>query len=165
MEQKKKPYRSKAFLAFCHEHLRGSFCCVCKEKPWTQLHHWGDDGGMGMKPNDLDVARVCEGCHLKYPYKKRALVMGSGLHSLTASRILTAFQRDALTLNQAYVKHLEQGSPPIQTGCAHDELKKYVLSDRWLDLTSDQVIDWISRWADRRAVELFDAMEVGDEQD
>jgi hypothetical protein len=100
--QKSAPYRSKHFLKFCHESVPMTSCCLpgCS-RPWSELHHWGDDGGLGMKPSDNEVARTCLQCHRDTPYKKRALIKGGYLE------ILIAFMADALRLNRLYLEHLE----------------------------------------------------------
>jgi hypothetical protein len=100
MLEKNKPYRSKAFLRFCHEQMRG-LCCLSCGSQWAELHHWGIGGGMAMKPSDLQVARLCKSCHDKHPWKMVALVTRG------KTDILQAFMRDALYLNEAWIKHLE----------------------------------------------------------
>lgn len=100
MIPKNKPYRSKAFMRFCHEHMMPTRCCVCGEQA-TELHHFGDDGGQGMKPSDNEIARLCNGCHQKHGHKKRSLIRNMRYI------LLSEYQDDALELNRAYMKHLE----------------------------------------------------------
>jgi hypothetical protein len=99
MFPKTKPYRSKAFLKFCHEHKRG-ICAMC-ENPWTELHHFGADGGKGMKPSDTSVVRLCAACHKTYCFKALSLFKRRDYGTLLL------FQRDALELNRAYIEYLE----------------------------------------------------------
>ena len=101
--QKNKPYRSKAFLKFCHEQTPVVSCCIsgcCRS--WSELHHFGDDGGTALKPSDNEVARLCVNCHRDHGYKRRALIK-NGYYE-----ILECFQRDALKLNRMYLEHLEE---------------------------------------------------------
>jgi Zn-finger protein len=70
MIPKTKPYRSKAFLRFCHE--MGGACALCGG-PFEQLHHFGNDGGRSMKPSDNEVVRLCERCHSKTDFKALSL--------------------------------------------------------------------------------------------
>ena len=157
--EKRKPYRSKMFLAFCHEQMKPSMCCVCENKPWTQLHHWGDDGGMALKPGDLEVARVCTKCHSQFGHKKKALILAKGpmgMHRGTAMMILRKFYADALKLQSAYIQHLE-GKRRVR-GCARDELLQWRKSRSWIEMHEADV-DWLVQWADRRAAELFDQID------
>ena len=156
MEQKKKPYRSKMFMAFCHEHMKPAVCPVCKERPWMHLHHWGEDGGTGMKPNDQALVRLCRPCHEDYGMKVRALVRHDRMD------LLRAFYLDALKLNMAYVQHLE--GKRVTTGCAREALEVSLRDDlKWMRKPVEERVNWLMRWADRRAVELFTAMEEGED--
>jgi len=101
MFSKSPPLRSKKLLRFAHDELRDTVCCICQEAPWTELHHFGDDGGRGLKPSDNEVARVCKACHMTLDHKRRALVR-RGEHE-----VLEAFQNDALKINRAYIEQLE----------------------------------------------------------
>jgi hypothetical protein len=166
MEQKRKPYRNKAFMRFCHERMRGA-CCVCNARQWTELHHFGDDGGMGMKPGDLQVARVCKDCHTRFPNKFKAMYRGD--HYTVSALVM--FQADALRLNQAWVEHLEAKRPIEIDGCSMDELNRWFI-EKWYELCLTETDlekhrDWFVQWADRRAAEMFDHLTEGDgdEQD
>lgn len=99
--QKQPPYRSKRFLDFCHNETPLISCCLCGVKPWSELHHFGDDGGQGLKPSDNEVARLCSRCHRDNDHKRRALVKNGYLE------ILESFQNDALKLNRLYIEKLE----------------------------------------------------------
>lgn len=101
MLSKSKPFRSKAFLKFCHNETGPAVCCLCQEKHWEELHHFGDDGGTAMKPSDNEVARTCLECHSKYGLKRRALIKNGRFD------ILESYQNDALKLNRLYIEHLE----------------------------------------------------------
>ena len=104
MFAKNKPYRSKSFLSFCHSEMKHEPCCLCDERQWKELHHFGADGGMGMKPNDLEVARLCQDCHMDHGGKKRSLIKSMNPTDLI---LLVAFQDDALVLNRAWIEHME----------------------------------------------------------
>lgn len=100
--QRQQPFRSKALMAFVHEHLKPGPCAVCGQEPWTQLHHWGDDGGQGMKPSDHLLVRLCRDCATRYELKWKALVR-DGKWAL-----FHLFAADAFAILRAYVEHLEQ---------------------------------------------------------
>lgn len=101
MDDVLKPLRSKNFMSFAHN-TKPAPCCVCREKPFVQLHHFGSDGGRGMKPSDYEVARLCHDCALKYEIKRRGLI-NTGQYE-----ILAAFQQDALELHDAWLRQLEE---------------------------------------------------------
>ena len=172
---KRKPYRSSAFLSYCHEEMRPEPCCLCGERPWDQLHHFGDDGGQGMKPSDNEVARVCYECHPKFDLKRRGLLK-SGYHE-----VLMAFEKDALALNRAYIEFLEDkklGTLPASrcqacdhachgggcdaryihveppADCALDELNLW-LATEGPGLGPDEQRDWLLKWANRRAANVI----------
>ena len=96
---KTRPYKSRAFLAHCHE--TDGACCLCRTKPWVMLHHFGDDGGQSLKPSDNEVARVCADCHRNNDYKRKSLIR-NGYYE-----ILDKMQNDALKLNRVYMEKLE----------------------------------------------------------
>lgn len=79
--QKNKPFRSKEFMKFLHERrdLVGWGCTLCSNQ-WSQLHHWGRDGGTGMKPSDLYLVKLCKTCADSNEIKMTALVL-AGYHS------------------------------------------------------------------------------------
>lgn len=155
---KQKPYRTKMFMAFCHEEMKPAYCAVCTEEPWTQLHHFGDDGGTGMKPNDLEVVRVCKGCHDEYGYKKLALILHKKVSATVSEWLLAKFYEDALKLNMAYVQYLE--GKRERMGCAKKALEKSLMDHlKWTRKPVEERVRWLMEWADRRAVELFDAIE------
>ena len=174
--QKSNPYRSPAFLRFCHERMRPAPCCVCEDKPWVELHHFGDDGGQALKPSDNEVARLCVGCHDDYDLKRRGLLK-SGFDA-----VLLAFERDALRLNRAYLEHLEAEKrkalpasrcegcacrgddggcraaiehvePP--TDCALDELNLWLATEA-PGLGPDEQRDWLLAWANRRSANVIE---------
>jgi len=97
---RRKPYRSKAFLAWAK--LQRGVCCVCRDRPGVELHHFGEKG-MGQKASDLLVCRVCSGCHQQIQGKR-------GLAFRRMNRIETwaDIQADAVALLSDYVEHLEQ---------------------------------------------------------
>lgn len=98
---KSKPFRSKEFMSFLHSRrdLVGDLCPVCNRNPWVQLHHFGNDGGTGMKPSDLYLVRVCKTCADKYEIKMRALLMGQKLE------LLTTFLEDAMHNVEEWLKY------------------------------------------------------------
>ena len=111
MFAKKKPYRSKKFLSFCHEHMTDAPCCICRNRQWEQLHHLGADGGTGMKASDNEVARLCNSCHSKiHSEMGRTLPAKASMYPATYAkqmRWFVAMQGDALLLNRAWIEHLE----------------------------------------------------------
>ena len=86
-------------MAFFHR--LGGLCCICKEKPFRQLHHFGSGGGKGMKPNDLDCCRVCRGCALKYEVKTTAMIRDGRWE------LLAMMHMDSAELKGAYIEYLE----------------------------------------------------------
>ena len=102
--QKQKPFRSKSFMAFLHNRrdLVGESCAVCQEAQWTQLHHFGMDGGRGMKPSDLYLVRLCKTCADRYEIKMRALIIAGRWE------LLSIFTRDALHNVETWIKYKER---------------------------------------------------------
>ena len=98
--QKKKPFRSREYMKFLHERrdLVGESCAFCSE-PWSQLHHFGSDGGQGMKPTDLKLVRLCKTCADKYEVKERTL------WRMARFELLATFQGDALDNLEAWIKY------------------------------------------------------------
>ena len=179
VRQRVSPMRSPAFLRFCHEHMKPAPCCVCGERPWVELHHFGGDGGKAMKPSDNEVARTCIECHDLYDLKRIGLIK-SGYDS-----VLSAYERDALTLNRAYIEHLESGKRKalpasrcdgctfcardggcsarlehVEPGadCALDELTLW-LATEGPGLGPDEQRDWLLKWANRRAANVIGFLE------
>lgn len=165
MIAKSKPWRSKNFMAFCHESMRDSaLCAVCGERQWAQLHHWGSDGGMSMKPTDLKLVRMCLTCHEKHGHKERALQSSScRMDREVAERLLSTFRRDAVELLAAYVQHLEGGSEGI-FDCSADELTEWLATEAQ-GLRPDKQKEWLLCWAGRRAADIIDAFMEGAEDD
>ncbi len=157
MIQKNKPWRSKKFLSFCHENMKPAQCCVCQEQPWSQLHHFGDDGGTSMKPSDNEVARVCLGCHNPRNDLKRRGLIKSGRWDL-----LEDYQNDALKLNRAYAEHLEsvkhRSLPPIvaehNNECAVEELSLWLVTEG-AGLGPDEQLEFLLKWANRRSADVI----------
>ena len=110
-----------------------------------------------MKPNDLQVARLCEVCHKKFGYKERALRTQGKIDPMLAVKVLAGFTRDAMILQSAYIQHLE--GKRTQRGCARDALLKIIMSEVWDKMTTEETADIFMNWADKRAVELFDAID------
>lgn len=177
MLQKQSRYRSKAFMKFCHERMKPDLCCVCGDSPWVALHHFGDDGGTSMKPSDNEVARVCLKCHMDNDLKRRAL---RKIDNKTGTRVLEAFQNDALKLNRAYMEHLEsvkRGSLPSARcdgcrylvkgtctaslrhvepdgDCALEELNLWLITEA-PGIGPDEQRDWLLGWANRRSANVI----------
>lgn len=86
-------------MAFAHE--QHGICCLCRERPWTQLHHHGDKG-MGQRCDDYEVARVCQECHEGVQGKRSAYFARTGLYS-----ILSAMQADTIILLKLWASDLE----------------------------------------------------------
>lgn len=142
-------------MCFVHRYLKPAPCCVCMARPWNQLHHFAGDGGMGLKPSDLWVARLCRACAQRYEVKLRALQRDGRWN------VLAAFAVDALRCLEEWVKHMALGND-ANDECADDELITWLASPE----ADGQLIDrrtWLLRWADRRAADLID--EIGQQED
>jgi len=96
-----RPYRSKKFMAFCHQEADG-ICCICMKRRWEHLHHFGHDGGMSMKPSDNSVCRLCAECHRKNDVKYFTMIKNDQLD------LLAIMSKDALELNKLYLECLEE---------------------------------------------------------
>jgi hypothetical protein len=70
-----KPLRNKEYLHWCARQL--GECCLC-DSPAVDLHHFGSQGGMGMKGSDYWIARVCRDCHARVQGKRRLAFMRNG---------------------------------------------------------------------------------------
>jgi len=176
MFPKSKPFRSKELLKFAHEEMSPAPCCVCRERQWTQLHHFGDDGGKGLKPSDNEVARTCQRCHQRYDFKRLALIKKGTPEYLN---VLESYQNDALKINRAYIEKLEKAKllslpasrcsecgqhvEPIN-GCALEKLNLW-LATEGPGLGPDEQRDWLLAWADRRAAEIVEAYLEGVEDE
>ncbi len=73
--QKNKPFRSKEFMSFLHSRrdLVGDECALCTHT-WSQLHHFGNDGGTSLKPSDLYLVKLCHGHAVEHEIKMRSLI-------------------------------------------------------------------------------------------
>lgn len=176
LQKSRKPYRSAAFMRFCHEQMTPALCCVCNERQWVALHHFGDDGGCSLKPSDNEVARVCTECHMENDAKRRGLLRSG------RGDVLEAFQNDALKLNRAYLDHLEhekrralpasrchgcRSCGPDGTcmatlehvepgaGCALEELNLWLVTEA-PGLGPDEQRDWLLSWSNRRSANVID---------
>lgn len=150
MQQKEKPFRSKDFLRFVHERMRSTPCCLCGEREWTELHHFGPDGALAKKPGDLRVARLCRQCHDRNPLKTRALIKNDNW------RVLAVFACDALELNEAWIRHINNGREPTTVECSYDEITRWLADD--INLIGMSLVErrrWLLMWADKRSAELF----------
>jgi len=170
-----KPYRSPAFLRFCHEQMKPAPCCLCASRPWVALHHFGDDGGCSLKPSDNEVARVCTECHMATDAKRRGLLRSGRVD------VLEAYQNDALKLNRAYVQWLEGekrralpasrchgcrscGSDGqclarlehVEPGadCALEELNLWLATEA-PGIGPDEQRDWLLSWSNRRSANVI----------
>lgn len=142
------PYRSKAFLSFVHTQRAGGPCVACGRAPWAELHHFGDDGGTGMKPSDALVVRLCRGCHAS-PYAGRKLraLQRDGQYELAAS-----YLRDACASLEAWAEHLEAEHTP--DGCAREELVAWLADYDGRDPVAAEA--WLLAWATRRRANALD---------
>jgi hypothetical protein len=139
------PYRSKDFLAWVHAHRSGDPCVACGRALWAELHHFGDDGGLALKPSDALVVRLCRGCHSS-PYAGRKLraLQRDGQHELVA-----AYIRDALASLEGYVGFLEaQQTDEAVDGCAREELVAWLAGYDGRDAVGAEA--WLLAWATRR---------------
>jgi len=84
------------FLAWAHR--QPGQCCLCRQRRWEQLHHFGS-GGMGSKGDDERVARVCLPCHTRA--RKEIAMRRDG-----DFETLAAFLADALDLMIKYKREL-----------------------------------------------------------
>jgi hypothetical protein len=99
--QRVQVYRNPGYMKFVHEEMPGT-CCMCGSRRWTELHHFGDDGGGGMKPNDIEVARLCHTCHELEGRKRRSLLMRGN------SEVIRTFERDAYKIMKAWIERGEK---------------------------------------------------------
>jgi hypothetical protein len=142
-------------------------CCICGDRPFTQLHHFGDGGGKALKPSDYQVARVCKTCADRWELKYVALVKNGYWE------ILSAFQHDALKLHDLWLEHLSEArkvklhlrclscsklnngectalyrheEPPGD--CAIEELSQHIAAGLLEDPTF--AVKWLLNWANLR---------------
>jgi len=170
-----KPARSRDFMRFAHG-TKPHPCCVCKKKPFTQLHHFGDDGGMGMKPSDYQVARLCKSCADRWEIKRRALIK-NGYYE-----ILSMFQKDALELHEGWLRVVEDAAAnnlssrcgscaycdsgsccavldhvEPDASCALDELSEAMaggdIDFPWMNPIEAR--DWMIEWSNRRSANVI----------
>lgn len=166
-----KPARDKAFLQWAHRELRSGLCCLCHQRPWEQLHHFGDNGGMGLKPSDYLVCRVCRSCHDTYAFKGRRWSWTEQTERVIA---MAHMQRDALVILEAYLLYQQQRAddPTIAdlrralaggqaVGCAIEEFDQWWATEGFLAAPAD-LRAWVLRWADRRAAAILDEFHEGD---
>ncbi len=164
--------RSKEFMSYAHS-TKPAPCCICREKPFVQLHHFGSDGGKGLKPSDYQVARLCHGCAIRWELKRNALVK-NGYYE-----VLAAFQQDALELHEGWLRRLEDIrnsqhglrcvvckhfvdgqckamfshiEPPGD--CAIEELEEALYSGELSEPTEAR--SWLVGWANRRAANVIE---------
>ncbi len=156
----------RAFLAWAHRQ-RGMCAHPACGNAWEELHHYGDDGGMGRRPNDYEVVRLCRSCHVHHGRKRRSLVLSGQID------ILEAWQEDTITLLRGW---LDAGgrAPGRCGGCDHDsphgctarlphceptatcaveELSAWLV-DEAPDLPPDAQRVWLIEWAGRRAANI-----------
>ena len=146
-------YRSKEFMAFVHDTRRGGRCIACDDRPWIQLHHFGDDGGVGLKPSDYVLVRLCKSCHHDPPTGRKLRAMRkAGDHDLAAD-----YLRDAIQSLQMWTAHLEsQVVEYKENGCARDELVEWLTDYDGLDLEAAE--KWLLAWAHRRHLNALNGM-------
>ena len=175
MPPKLRVWRSPTFLRFCHDVMKPAPCCLCGDRPWEALHHFGDDGGGSLKPSDNEVARLCRECHIANDLKRRGLLKSGKIDTLES------FQNDALKLDRAYMEHLEDtklgklpaarcdgcrhyscdgcdaqyrhAEPP--SDCALEELALWLVSEG-PGLGPDEQRDWLLSWSNRRSANVID---------
>lgn len=97
--EKNKPFRSKEFMKFLHEHRKNEPCANCMVRPWTQLHHFGYDGGKALKPSDLFVVRLCKKCADENEIKAISLTRNGQWE------LLACFLQDAMCNVEAWLIH------------------------------------------------------------
>jgi len=139
------PHRSKAFLAFVHTARRDGLCVACESRTWSQLHHFGSDGGAGLKPSDYLVVRLCRECHADSVSGRKILAMRrDGFDQMAADYLADA--ADSLSLWSA---HLESRLAESEAnGCARDELVTWLMDYDATDLAGAEA--WLLAWAHRR---------------
>ena len=165
----RKTYRSKEFMSFIHNNMRGE-CCVCRERPWQQLHHFGR-GAMGMKPSDAELCRLCRECAQANEVKKLAMKRDGRWE------LLATMQEDALEMNEEWLRylaekekvpsrcrqchHMQKGickaslchiEPP--NDCAMDELNMWLVTEG-MGMSPDQQSKWLAKWSNRRSANVI----------
>lgn len=147
------PHRSKNFLAFVHETRKVGPCVACGTRPWEQLHHFSDDGGMALKPSDYVVARICRECHMDPVAGRKIRAMRrDGFHKLAAD-----YLRDAVESLSLWAAHLEAQLGEYQAnGCARDELVTWLADYDGRDPAAAEA--WLLAWAHRRHLNALDGM-------
>lgn len=143
---------------------------MCKEKNWTQLHHFGT-GGKALKPSDAELCRVCKKCANKYEIKKLAMKRDDRWE------LLATMQEDALKMNEEWLRYLESKEkvpsrcrqcdymmngicsavlchiePP--NDCALDELNMWLVTEG-MGMTPDQQSKWLIKWSNRRSANVI----------
>jgi hypothetical protein len=112
---KQKPFRSKALMNFVHRHMKPAPCAVCEIRPWRSLHHFGFDGGQGMKPSDHMLVRLCRECAQRYEVKWKAMFRDQKW------ALFNTFAKDAFRIVRAYIEHLEmKGGANVLGGNGED---------------------------------------------
>jgi hypothetical protein len=119
MRQRQKPFRSKALMRYVHQHMKPAPCAACLTKPWSQLHHWGDDNGKGIKPSDHIIVRLCVDCAKKYELKWKALFRDNRYV------LFNLFATDTFYILRSYIEHLESRCS------SHDENMEETREDPW----------------------------------
>lgn len=147
------PHRSKAFLAFVHQTRQDGPCVACEARPWSELHHAGDDGGMALKPSDYMVARLCKTCHMDPVAGRKIRAMRrDGFHKLAAD-----YLRDALESLSLWAAHLEAQLGEYQAnGCARDELVTWLADYDGRDPAGAEA--WLLAWAHRRHLNALEGL-------
>jgi len=147
------PYRDKDFLAFVHTARRDGLCVACESRPWSQLHHCGSDGGVGLKPSDYLVARICGECHRTAPYNLKLRSLLKAHHEGLAATYLSD-AADSLSLWSA---HLESRLAEFEAnGCARDELVTWLMDYDATDLAGAEA--WLLAWAHRRHANALEGL-------
>jgi hypothetical protein len=100
-----KPDRSRRLVYLAWAKSKPGTCCVCRQQPGAELHHFGPRG-LGQKGDDFLVARLCPDCHRKEQGKREAQYMRDGRADVWAR-----IQGDALALLTGYVRELTAKNP------------------------------------------------------
>ncbi|MDD5542843.1 MAG: hypothetical protein PHX83_06680 [Acidobacteriia bacterium] len=113
----------------------------------------GSDGGVGIKPSDYLVARICGECHRTTPFnlKLRSLIKGNHVD------LAVSYLADAAESLSLWSAHLESRLAEFEAnGCARDELVTWLMDYDGSDLAGAEA--WLLAWAHRRHANALEGL-------